>query len=85
MLWPTSVACGTPAAVISASVQSASASTLASGAPALRPWPGWSTASTPRPWCAHQRASSVQPLWSCSAPWMNTTQGRAGSKGLPPV
>ena len=85
MLWPASAACFTPAASSSASVQSAIASMLASAGPALRMWPGRSTASTPKPWFANQRASSVHTVWSFSAPWMNTMQGRAGSKGLPPV
>ena len=40
MLWPTHAACATPAVSSSASAQPASASTLASGGPALRPWPG---------------------------------------------
>jgi hypothetical protein len=88
MLWPTSVTwpsrC-TPAAASKASSQSAVASTLGSTGPALCPWPGRSSASTPYPWWAHQRDSRVHTLWSCSAPWMKTTQGRAGSKGLPPV
>ena len=57
----------------------------AAGGPSLRPWPGRSSASTAWPWWANQRASSVQTLWSCSAPWTNTTQGSAGSKALPPV
>jgi hypothetical protein len=85
MLWPASAARCTPAASISASTQSAMASTLFSAGPSLRMWPGRSTASTPWPWWAKKRASSVHTQWSFSAPWMNTTQGRLASKGLPPV
>ena len=47
--WPTSAACFTPAAAISAAVQSAIAAMLASAGPSDRPWPGKSTASTLRP------------------------------------
>ena len=46
MLWPTRCALATPAASSKASSQSADASMLASGGPAERPCPGWSTAST---------------------------------------
>ena len=50
MLWPnTSTGARTPAAATSAMIQSAIASTVASGAPALRLWPGRSTASTANP------------------------------------
>ena len=43
-----------------AAVQSASAAMDASGAPAERPCPGRSGASTPQPWFANARASSAQ-------------------------
>ena len=85
MLWPTSAASSTPAASSRASSQSAIASTLSSGAPVLCAWPGRSGASTAWPWCANQRASRVQTLWSCIAPWMKTIAGRLASKRLPPV
>ncbi|MCY1302086.1 hypothetical protein D3C81_1314300 [compost metagenome] len=74
-----------PAAATSAITQSAMASTVASGVPWLRLWPGRSTASTEKPWLANQRVCSAHTLWSFCAPWTNTAQGRAGSKGLPPV
>ncbi len=46
MLWPISSARSTPAASSSASSQALIASMLVSAGPALRPWPGRSTAST---------------------------------------
>ena len=46
MLWPISIARSTPAASSSASSQALMSSMLASAGPALRPWPGRSTAST---------------------------------------
>ena len=85
MLWPTSVAACTPAASSRATIQSACASTLGSSGPSERPWPGRSTASTEQPWWANQRLCRPHTLWSFSAPWMKTTVGRAGLKGLPPV
>jgi hypothetical protein len=85
MLCPAKAARCTPAASSSASAQSANACTLVSAGPALRMWPGRSTASTAWPWCANQRASSVHTVWSLMAPWMNTMQGRPASKALPPV
>ena len=88
MLWPirlTGWSVGAPTASSTASTQSASSAMLPSTGPALRPWPGKSSARALWPWCAAQRAKSVQPLWSCSAPWMNTMLGWAGLKGLPPV
>jgi hypothetical protein len=42
-------------------------------------------ASTFQPWWAKWRLCRIQTLWSLSTPWMNTTVGCAGSKGLPPV
>jgi hypothetical protein len=60
MEWPTSRAVAKPAASMSAAVQSASAAMDASGAPAERPCPGRSGASTPQPWFANARASSAQ-------------------------
>ena len=47
MLWPTSTARSAPARALARVTQSAIAAMLASGAPALRPWPGRSQASTP--------------------------------------
>jgi hypothetical protein len=53
MLWPTSetlfAVSPAPTFSSSSSIQSASASIDGSGAPVLRPWPGRSTASTPKP------------------------------------
>ena len=48
------------AASISAAVQSAMAPMVASGSPSERPWPSRSGASTAKPRCANQRASSAQ-------------------------
>jgi hypothetical protein len=42
-------------------------------------------ASTFQPWWAKWRLCRIHTLWSLSTPWMNTTVGCAGSKGLPPV
>ena len=77
MLWPTS-ARGRHAGAHRAGRAASRRATrsLASGAPALRPWPGRSGASTAKPWCANQRAASVQTLWSCSAPCRKTTAGQ---------
>ena len=52
MLWPTTCAFATHAASTNAATQSASASMEVRTAPGLRPWPGRSTASTPKPWWA---------------------------------
>ena len=58
--WPMIVARCAPAAAISAAVQSAMASIVASGSPAERPCPGKSGASTPQPRWANQRVNIAQ-------------------------